>query len=155
MSLRKILTSAFCFLLFLVTTAHADPCNCPPMDDTDAAYNSSDLVMIGTVSDLKSSIFKPGYMEITFDIRKLLKANSNIPTDTVVVYVPNDQCKYDFQFASDYIVYAKGDLFFYYTNVCSRNKLFDFSFDEIERLSKFDKTNQGNPTPSPTPTTEP
>jgi len=146
MVLRKFFTSAlplgfFLFgLLFFVSTSHADPCNCPPMDDTDVAYSTSDLVMIGTVSDLKSSIFKPDHMEITFDIRKLIKSNSVIPTDTVVVYIPNNECKYDFQFGNDYIVYAKGDLFFFYTDVCSRNKLFDFAFDEVERLSKFDKT---------------
>ena len=143
MLLRKTLISAcqlFCSLLLFANTSYADLCNCPPMDGTTEAYQSSDLVMVGTVEDLKSSIFKPGYMEIIFDIRKLVKSNSVIPTHTVVVYVPNDQCKYDFQFNNDYIVYAKGDLFFYRTDVCARNLLFDVSFDEIERLRELTTT---------------
>ena len=161
MFLRKILTSAcqfFCFLLLFASIARADVCNCPPMDETEDAYKSSDLVIVGTVSDLKSSNFKPGYMEMIFDIRKLIKANSVIPTHTVVVYVPNDQCKYDFQFGNDYIVYAKGDLFFYRTDVCARNMLFDTSFDELEKLSKLEageniQTETENQTSSSSPAT--
>ena len=148
MFLRKIFASAcqhgfylcLCFSLFVINTSYADTCNCPPMEDTDDAFYNSDLVIIGTVSDLKSSVFQPGYMEIIFDIRKLVKSNSIIPTSNVVIYVPNNECKYNFKFGDDYIVYAKGDLFFYRTDVCARNLLFDISFDEIERLSKFDET---------------
>ena len=149
MSSRKIILKiilpalCFCFLLFSASTSHA-ACDCPPMEDTDTAFQNSDLVLIGRVVDLRSSVFKSGYMEITFRIRKLLKTNSNIPGSEVVIYVPSDECKFDFMYDSDYIVYAKGDLFFFSTDVCARNMPFDTAFDELERLKKFDKKNSTN-----------
>jgi hypothetical protein len=110
------------------------------MENTETTFRNSDLVMIGTVNDIViNSTFKSGYSEITFDIRKLLKADNELQSSQVVVYVPNNECKPDFQHGFDYIVYAKGNILFYQTDICARNKFFDNAYDEIEKLKKFDK----------------
>ena len=157
---RKTLTSVMC-LSFLLgagvsyaaetkqASSTANACECPPMEETDEAFNNSDLVLVGKVTDVQGSVIDNKHLEITFRIRKLLKANSAITTHEVVVYVPKGKCKYDFKYNTDYIVYAKGDLFFYRTDICARNKLFDVSFDELERLKKLDTKNSQSSTSSP------
>jgi hypothetical protein len=137
---------SFFFLTILLSqflpfqTLSAAECNCPPMENTETTFKNSDLVMIGTVSEIiTKSNFKSGYSEITFDIRKLLKADNELQSSQVVVYVPDNECKSDFQLGFDYIVYAKGNILFYQTDVCTRNKFFDNAYDEIEKLKKFDK----------------
>ena len=141
MALQKTLITflSFWLLLFSANTLHADTCECPPMEDTETAFNNSDLVLIGRVSDLQSSTFKPGYMEIAFTVLKMVKSQPGTPAREVVIYVPNNECKFDFQYGVDYIVYATGDPFFYRTDVCARNMLFDSSFEELGRLHKLEQ----------------
>ncbi len=119
-------------------------CNCPPKSDTATTFKQSDLVLIGTVSEItQNSNYKDGYSEVMFNIRKLMKGVDEI-SDAVVIYVPNDKCKFEFQNGYDYIVYAKGDIFFYSTDICTRNQFFDNAYEEIEALKKIDKSSNNS-----------
>jgi hypothetical protein len=137
MKIFTFFLTIFFFQLLPLTTASAAECKCPPMATTEVTFKNSDLVMIGTVSEvIINSAFKPGFSEITFDIRKLLKADNELQTSKVVVYVPNNECKPDFQQGFDYIVYAKGDILLYQTDSCVRNRFFDNAYEEIDKLKK-------------------
>jgi hypothetical protein len=113
-------------------------CNCELLKSIEAAYSSSDLVISGRVTEVKSCPVKKGYSKVLVQTFRKLKGGDELFGDTVTIYTPEEdaKCGYGFAPSNEYLIYATGSPAFFKTTKCSRTTFLETSLKEVSTLSK-------------------
>jgi hypothetical protein len=138
------LLKAFVLLAFLSVymsvAVAAEKCVCPQKRTVEAEYDSSQMVFIGQVAEVKPKFpLHKDHMYVKLRVMKKFKGFENTPKKEVLVMftpVNSDPCSVKFVKDNDYLIFAKGNPAFLKTTLCDLSGMQEERAKELIELEK-------------------
>ena len=132
-----------CANIFIISIliGFAYPCSCMEPSPPEEAYEDTDLVFSGEVTNIV--VDGSGYYhQVTFQTIDVWKGE-NLEEIMVLTETYSDMCGYSFEINNEYVVYAYINTSGNYTNNCTRTNLLEFASEDLEYLNQLSICDDG------------
>ena len=127
-------------LALILLTSLAYPCSCEEIPPPEGAYEMSNVVFSGQVTDIIED-WNNGFMEISIDVYNTWKGAID---NQVIILTGLDDCGYYFQLNEEYLIYGYySQMNHIWTDICTRTNLLEYASEDLDYLNGLNSCETG------------
>ena len=127
-------------LALILLTSLAYPCSCEEIPPPEGAYEMSNVVFSGQVTDIIED-WNNGFMEISIDVYNTWKGAID---NQVIILTGLDDCGYYFQLNEEYLIYGYySQMNHIWTDICTRTNLLEYAIEDLDYLDGLNSCETG------------